>query len=76
MLVPMEEQVIELCCSLSSPGVEFIEGSSEGKVEGTPKYVPTSPLVDWNAVADEMVGGPDDRDSLDKDSLDDLTMSW
>jgi hypothetical protein len=69
-LIPMEEVVIEPCCSL---GVELVKGSSKGKVEGTPKYMPTSPLVDWNAVADEMAAGPD---SLDKDSLEDLTMSW
>jgi hypothetical protein len=36
-LIPLEEVVIEPCCS---PGVEFVEGSSEGKVEGTPEYVP------------------------------------
>jgi hypothetical protein len=73
-LVSMEEVVIEPHCSPGSPGVEFIEGSSESKVEGTPKYVPTSPPMD--AVADEMAAGPDRRDSLDKDSLEDLTMSW
>jgi hypothetical protein len=38
--------------------------------------VSTSPLVDWNAVADEMAASPDGQDSLDKDSLGDLTMSW
>ena len=75
MLVPME-MVIESCCSPGSPGVEIIEGSSEGKVKGTPEYIPTFPLVDWNTVTDEMVAGPDGRDSLDEDSLEDLTMSW
>jgi hypothetical protein len=75
-LVPLEEVVIELHCSPGSPGVEFVEGSSEGKVEGTPKYVPTSPSVDWNTVADEMAANPYDRDSLDEDTLEDLTMSW
>jgi hypothetical protein len=63
-------------CSPGSPGVEFVKGSSEGKVKGTPKYVPTSPLVAWNAVTDEMAVGPDGQNSLDKDSLEDLTMSW
>ena len=72
-LIPMEDVVIEPHCSL---GVEFVEGSFEVKVEGTPKYVPTSPSVDWNAVTDEMAVGPDGQDSLDKDSLEDLTMSW
>jgi hypothetical protein len=67
MLVPMEEVVIEPHCS---PGVEFVEGSSEEKMEGTPEYVPTSPSVDWIAVADEMAAGPGGRDSLDEDSLD------
>jgi hypothetical protein len=75
-LIPLEEVVIEPCCSPGSPGVKFIEGSSEGKVEGTPEYVPTSPSVDWNAVADEMAADPYDRDSLDEDTLEDLTMSW
>jgi hypothetical protein len=51
-------------------------GVLRGKVEGTPKYVPTSPSVDWNAVADEMAADPDDHDSLDEDTLEDLTMSW
>jgi hypothetical protein len=37
-LIPLEEVVIEPHCSLGSPGVEFVEGSSKGKVEGTPKY--------------------------------------
>jgi hypothetical protein len=69
----MEEVVIEPHCS---PGVEFVKGSSEEKMEGTPEYVPTSPSVDWNAVADEMAAGPDGRDSLDEDSLDALTMPW
>jgi hypothetical protein len=32
--------------------------------------------VDWNAVADEMAVDPYDRDSLDEDTLEDLTMSW
>jgi hypothetical protein len=76
VLVPMEVVVIEPCCSPGSPGVEFVEGSSKEKVKGTPEYVPTSPSVDWNAVTDEMVGGPDDRGSLGEDSLEDLTMSW
>jgi hypothetical protein len=52
------------------------KGSSKGKVKGTPKYIPTSPSVDWNAVTDEMAVGPDGQDSLDEDSLEDLTMSW
>jgi hypothetical protein len=68
--------VIELRCSLGSPGVEFVEGSSKSKVEGTPKYVPTSPSVDWNVVADEMAADPYDWDSLDEDTSEDLTMSW
>jgi hypothetical protein len=76
MLIPLEEVVIEPRCSPGSPGVEFVEGSSEGKVEGTPEYVPTSPSVDWSAVADEMAADPYDRDSLDEDTLEDLTMSW
>jgi hypothetical protein len=75
-LVPLEEVVIEPCCSPGSPGVEFVKGSSEGKVEGTPKYVPTSPLVDWNMVADEIAADPYDCNSLNKDTLEDLTMSW
>jgi hypothetical protein len=54
--------VIEPRCSLGSPGVEFVEGSSEGKVEETPEYVPTSPSVDWNAVADKMAVDPYDCD--------------
>jgi hypothetical protein len=53
-LIPLEEVVIEPRCSPGSPGVEFVEGSSKGKVEGsskgkvegTPEYVPTSPSVD------------------------------
>jgi hypothetical protein len=76
MLVPLEEVMIEPCCFPGSPGVEFIEGSSKGKVEGTPEYVPTSPSVDWNVVADEMAADPYDCDSLDEDTLEDLTMSW
>jgi hypothetical protein len=75
VLVPMEV-VIELRCSPGSPGVDFVKGSSKGKVKGTPEYVPTSPSVDWNAVTDEMAVGPDGRDSLDEDSLEDLTMYW
>jgi hypothetical protein len=75
-LVPLEEVVIEPCCSPGSPGVKFVEGSSEGKVEGTPEYVPTSPSVDWDALADEMAADPYDHNSLDKDTLEDLTMSW
>jgi hypothetical protein len=75
-LIPLEEVVIEPRCSPGSPGVKFVEGSSEGKVEGTPKYVPTSPSVDWNAVTDEMAADPYDRDSLDEDTSEDLTMSW
>jgi hypothetical protein len=75
-LIPLEEVMIKPHCSLGSPGVKFVEGSSEGKVEGTPEYVPTSPSVDWNAVADEMAVDPYDRDSLDEDTLEDLTMSW
>ena len=74
-LVPVENMVIEPSCSPGSPDVEFIEGSSECKVEGTPEYVPTSPLVDWNTVADE-IAAQSDRDSLYADSLDELTMSW
>jgi hypothetical protein len=68
-LIPLEEVVIEPRCSPGSPGVEFVEGSSEGKVEGTPEYVPTSPSVDWNAVADEMAADPYDHDSLNEDTL-------
>jgi hypothetical protein len=49
-LIPLEEVVIEPHCSPGSPGVELVKGSSEGKVEGTPEYVPTSPSVDWHAV--------------------------
>jgi hypothetical protein len=64
-LIPMEV-VISLHCSL---GVEFIEGSSEGKVEGTPKYVPTSPSMDWNAIAGGMAVDPNGQDSLNGDSL-------
>jgi hypothetical protein len=75
-LVPLEKVVIEPCCSPGSPGVEFVKGSSEGKVEGTPKYIPTSPSVDWNMVADEVAVDPYDRNSLDEDTLEDLTMSW
>jgi hypothetical protein len=54
----------------------FIKGSSKEKVEETPEYMPTSPSVDWDVVADEMAAGPDGQDSLDEDSLEDLTMSW
>ena len=54
---------------------EFVKGSSECKVEGTPEYVPTSPSVDWNTVADE-IAARSDRDSLCVDSLYELTMSW
>jgi hypothetical protein len=75
-LIPLEEFVIEPHCSLGSPGVEFVKGSSEGKVEGTPKYVPTSPSVDWSVVADEMAVNHYDHNSLDEDTLEDLTMSW
>ena len=67
--------VIEPSCSPGSPDIEFVKGSSKCKVEGTPKYVPTSPLVDWNTVADE-IAVQSDRDSLYTDSLDELTMSW
>ena len=67
--------VIEPSCSLGSLGVEFVKGSSKCKVEGTPKYIPTSPSVDWNAVADE-IAVRSDGDSLYTDSLDELTMSW
>ena len=74
-LVPVENMVIEPSCSPGSPDIEFIEGSSECKVEGTPKYIPTSPLVDWNTVADEIAAWSD-GDSLYADSLDELTMSW
>ena len=74
-LVSIEDMVIEPCCSPGSPDVEFVEGSSEWKVEGTPKYVLTSPSVDWNAVANE-IAVQSDRDSLYADSLDKLTMSW
>jgi hypothetical protein len=72
----LEEVVIKPCCSPGSPGVEFVKESSEGKVEGTPEYVPTSPSVDWIAVADEMAADPYDCDSLNEDTLEDLTMSW
>ena len=51
-LVPVENMVIEPSCSPGSPDAEFVEGSSECKVEGTPEYVPTSPSMDWNTVAD------------------------
>ena len=74
-LVPVENMVIESSCSPGSPDAEFIEGSSKCKVEGTPKYVPTSPSVDWNAVADG-IAAQSDGDSLYADSLDELTMSW
>ena len=74
-LVPVENMVIEPSCSPGSPDVEFAEGSSECKVEGTPEYVPTSPSVDWNAVADG-IAVQSDGDSLYADSLDELTMSW
>ena len=74
-LVPVENMVIEPSCSPGSPDTEFVEGSSECKVEGTPKYVPTSPSVDWNAVADGIAVWSD-GDSLYADSLDELTMSW
>ena len=43
-LVPVKDMVIEPSCSPGSPDAEFVEGSSECKVEGTPEYVPTSPL--------------------------------
>jgi hypothetical protein len=76
MLVLLEEVVIEPHCTPGSLGVEFVEGSSRGKVEGTPKYVPTSPLVDLNVVADEMAVDCHDCDSLNEDTLEDLTMSW
>jgi hypothetical protein len=68
----MEEMVIELHCS---PGVEFVKGSSEEKVEGIPEYLPTSPPMDWDAVTDKITVGPDEQDSLDEDSLEDLTIS-
>ena len=74
-LVPVENMVIEPSCSPGSPDAEFIEGSSEHKVEGTPKYVPTSPSVDWNTVADGIAVWSD-GDSLYMDSLDELTISW
>ena len=45
------------------------------RIEGTPKYIPTSPLVDWNAIADE-IAARSDRDGLYEDPLDELTMSW
>ena len=67
--------MIKSSCSLGSPGVEFIKASSKCKVKGTPKYVPTSLSVDWNAVAEEIAVGPD-GDSLNEDSLDKLTMPW
>jgi hypothetical protein len=67
-LIPVEDVVIEPRCSPGSPGVEFVEGSSEGKVEGTTKYVPCG--------TDEMAADPYDHDSLDKDTLEDLTLSW
>ena len=74
-LVPIENMVIEPSYSPGSPDVEFIKGSSECKVEGTPEYIPISPSVDWNTVADE-IAVRSDRDSLYADSLDELTMSW
>ena len=74
-LVPVENMVIKPSCSPGSPDAEFIEGSSECKVEGTPEYVPTSPSVDWNTVADG-IAVQSDGDSLYADSLDELTMSW
>ena len=74
-LVPIENKVIEPSCSPSSPGVEFVKGSSKCKAEGTPKYVSTSPSVDWNAVTDE-IAARSKGDSLYEDSLDKLTMSW
>ena len=74
-LVPVENMVIEPSCSPGSPDAESVEGSSKCKVEGTPKYVPTSPSMDWNAVADG-IAARSDGDSLDADSLDELTMSW
>ena len=74
-LVPVENMVIEPSCSPGSPEAEFVKGSSECKVEGTPEYVPTSPSMDWNAVADG-IAARSDGDSLDVDSLDELTMSW
>ena len=74
-LVPVENTVIEPSCSPGSPDIEFIKGSSKCKVEGTPEYIPTSPSVDWNAIADE-IAVRSDGDSLYADSLDKLTMSW
>ena len=74
-LVPVENMVIEPSCSPGSPDAEFVEGSSECKVEGTPEYVPTSPPMDWNTVADG-IAAQSDGDSLYADSLDELTMSW
>ena len=74
-LVPVENMVIEPSCSPGSPEAEFVEGSSKCKVEGTPECVPTSPSIDWNAVADG-IAARSDGDSLDADSLDELTMSW
>ena len=45
-LVPVKNMVIEPSCSPGSLDAEFIKGSSECKVEGTPEYVPTSPSMD------------------------------
>ena len=45
-LVSIENMVIEPSCSPGSPDTEFVKGSSECKVEGTPEYVPTSPSMD------------------------------
>ena len=74
-LVPVENMVIEPSCSPGFLEAEFVEGSSECKVEGTPEYVPTSPSMDWNTVAGG-IAAQSDGDSLDADSLDKLTMSW
>ena len=58
-LVPVENMVIEPSCSPGSPDIEFVEGNSKCKVEGTPEYVPTSPSMDWNAVADGIAARSD-----------------
>ena len=42
---------------------------------GTSEYMPTSP-IDWNAITDDITEGPDGCNSLEEDSLEDVTMSW
>jgi hypothetical protein len=48
VLVPLEEVVIEPRCSPGSPGVEFVEGSSEDKVGGLPSMF--LPLHQWTGM--------------------------